>query len=117
MNLNQLIAIRKKHLRPKGYVYLSLCGIGQLDESNNSNPFTEGSVVVEIARERDISNLDYRGLHGLYVCIAFWNRIEDALKLIDLANHHYPACLFTWCPKTNTSALVSTWGEINISRL
>ena len=107
MTLDKLTHIRRQGRIPYGYIYLSLCKKGSVT-IDKDDPF-DGGVVIELSGQR-LDKLDYRVLHGLPVIIACWNRVSDAIELVDRVNKVKPWLLTFWNVQENYVVHVSNWG-------
>jgi len=100
MTLDDLKKIRLAGKRPEKIINLSLCRDSQLREP-----------VIEIPRRNNFDGLDFRSLHGLATDIHYWNRVDDAIRLIDKIREYEPHSLYTVDHKNRICMMVYWKGQ------
>ena len=100
MNLDDLKQIRLSGKRPEKIVNLSLCRGNQLHEP-----------VIELPKRSNFDGLDFRSLHRLAVDIHYWNRVDDAIRLIEKISEIEPHSLYAVNHKNQACMMVYWNGE------
>jgi hypothetical protein len=100
VNLDDLKRIRLSGKRPERIINLSLCRRSLLHEP-----------VIEFSGPIKFNEIDFRPLHGLGVDIHYWNRKDDAIRLIETVSEIDPHSLYLVGHKNRICIMVYWKGQ------